>query len=250
MLAYPGPNRPPRSSSTRLNNADAIGLVFYPPSPRFVTPEQAARSLLDWGASAIGGTENTFEAGMSAAGDDKAAGARIFAIRVAPVSVVTARAMIDEVKGLATIRGYRGLPRGDTEALARAIVALSQLARIETVREAEINPLIVKADGVVAVDGLEGGVGHASLVFLVLGAPAQQGGLEQLVGRAPAFLRVIARLPSVARSNRPVLIAGETGIVMNNRVGRGPGQGQTPSAVATRTTTTPSAVRGLIRVSR
>ena len=32
--------------------------------------------------------------------------------------------MIDEVKGLAPIRGYRGLPEGDLEALAQAIVAL------------------------------------------------------------------------------------------------------------------------------
>jgi two-component system response regulator GlrR len=36
-------------------------------------------------------------------------------------------------------------------------------------------------------------------------------GLTQLVGRAPAFLRVMTRLPALARSNRPVLITGETG---------------------------------------
>jgi len=50
----------------------------------------------------------------------------------------------------------RSLPRGDIAALARAIAAVSRLALIENrvVNEAEINPLIVKADGVVAVDGL------------------------------------------------------------------------------------------------
>ena len=65
--------------------------------------------------------------------------------------------MIEQVKGLAVIRGYRGLPRGDTAALARAVAAFSQLAHLEPrVAEAEINPLIVKAEGqgVVAVDGL------------------------------------------------------------------------------------------------
>jgi succinyl-CoA synthetase beta subunit len=56
------------------------------------------------------------------------------------------------------IRGYRGLPRGDCEALAQAVAAMSQLACLpgRAVAEAEINPLIVKAEGqgVVAVDGL------------------------------------------------------------------------------------------------
>jgi succinyl-CoA synthetase beta subunit len=79
-----------------------------------------------------------------------------FAVRLAPVSVDDARAMIEEVKGLAVIRGYRGMPKGDLAALARAVSALSQIAFIEAVTEAEINPLIVKreGDGVIAVDGL------------------------------------------------------------------------------------------------
>jgi hypothetical protein len=66
--------------------------------------------------------------------------------------------MIEEVKGLAPLRGYRGLPEGDLDALAEAIVALSNIGRLpdRRVREAEINPLLVrrKGDGVVAVDGL------------------------------------------------------------------------------------------------
>ena len=82
---------------------------------------------------------------------------RDFAVRLAPVSVEEAARMIEEVKGLAVIRGYRGLPRGDTAALARAVSAFSQLASLAPrIAEAEINPLIVKAEGlgVVAVDGL------------------------------------------------------------------------------------------------
>ena len=79
-----------------------------------------------------------------------------FAVRLAPVSVEGARAMIEEVKGLAVIRGYRGMPKGDLDALAKAVSALSQIAYIDDVKEAEINPLIVKreGEGVVAVDGL------------------------------------------------------------------------------------------------
>jgi acyl-CoA synthetase (NDP forming) len=81
---------------------------------------------------------------------------RDYALRIAPVSEAEAAGMIEQVKGLASIRGYRNLPRGDVMALARAISALSRLALAKgrPVREAEINPLIVKADGVVAVDAL------------------------------------------------------------------------------------------------
>ena len=66
--------------------------------------------------------------------------------------------MISEVKAFALLRGYRGLPPGDIDALADAVVAFSALAllRGSTVAEAEINPLLVKpaGQGVVAVDGL------------------------------------------------------------------------------------------------
>ena len=79
---------------------------------------------------------------------------RDIALRLAPVSVEQAHGMIEEVKGLAVIRGYRNLPRGDLAALAHAVSAFSQLAAIADVQEAEINPLIVKREGVVAVDGL------------------------------------------------------------------------------------------------
>jgi acyl-CoA synthetase (NDP forming) len=79
-----------------------------------------------------------------------------FAMRLAPVTPEAAMQMIEEVKGLAVIRGYRGMPRGDCAALARAVAAFSQLAAFDDIAEAEINPLIVKPEGqgVVAVDGL------------------------------------------------------------------------------------------------
>src|SRR4051812_47430333 len=78
------------------------------------------------------------------------------AIELAPVDQALAIAMIERVKGLAIVRGYRNLPRGDVAALARALAALSRLALApgRPVREAEVNPLIVKRDGVVAVDVL------------------------------------------------------------------------------------------------
>lgn len=77
---------------------------------------------------------------------------REVSIRLAPVDTATARGMIAEVQGLTMLLG-RG---GDVAALADAVVAVSDLARINAPRiaEAEINPLIVKSDGVIAVDGL------------------------------------------------------------------------------------------------
>ena len=81
---------------------------------------------------------------------------RSFSVRIAPVSVETAHEMIGEIAELAVLRGFRNLPRGDCEALARSLHGLSLLAALPQVGEAEINPLIVRGEGngAVAVDGL------------------------------------------------------------------------------------------------
>jgi acyl-CoA synthetase (NDP forming) len=86
-------------------------------------------------------------------------------LRLAPVTLAQAWEMIQEVKLTQLVRGWRNLPLGDCEALAQAIVQFSKLASLQgaTVSEAEINPLFVQADGVVAVDGL-----------IVLGEPGAQ----------------------------------------------------------------------------
>jgi acyl-CoA synthetase (NDP forming) len=79
-----------------------------------------------------------------------------YALRLAPVTAEEAEEMIGEVKGLAVIRGFRGLPRGDVRALAQAVAAMSRLALVpgRPVAEAECNPVIVKPSGAVAVDSL------------------------------------------------------------------------------------------------
>jgi acyl-CoA synthetase (NDP forming) len=79
-------------------------------------------------------------------------------LRMAPVDLATAREMIGEVKALQALAGYRGKAAGDLEAVANALVALSQLAcqPALNVVEAEINPLLVRrvGEGVLAVDAL------------------------------------------------------------------------------------------------
>jgi acyl-CoA synthetase (NDP forming) len=77
-------------------------------------------------------------------------------LRLAPVGLASAREMIAELKGIAALSGFRGKPAVDLDALAQAIVALSEFASDPTIAEAEINPLIVRAQGqgVMAVDAL------------------------------------------------------------------------------------------------
>jgi acyl-CoA synthetase (NDP forming) len=95
---------------------------------------------------------------MLAAGGILAEIHRDRSIRLAPVDLAEAKAMIGEVAALKAFAGYRGGPAGDLDALGRALVALSQFAVLPApaVAEAEVNPLIVRpnGEGVIAVDAL------------------------------------------------------------------------------------------------
>ena len=66
--------------------------------------------------------------------------------------------MIDEVKGAKLLKGFRGKPAADIDALADTLVRVSHLAvQLEgSVAELDINPLMVlpKGQGVKAVDAL------------------------------------------------------------------------------------------------
>ena len=77
-------------------------------------------------------------------------------IRIAPVDITEAKKMIKEVKSLVTITGYRGLPEANVNIIANAIVNMSKFAFVKEIKEAEINPVIVKKEneGLVAVDGI------------------------------------------------------------------------------------------------
>ena len=78
------------------------------------------------------------------------------AVRPAPLGIEAAREMIQEVKGFALLRGFRGRPQGDLEALAKAVATFSLLALDEQIEEAEANPVLVMEDsgGVVMLDAL------------------------------------------------------------------------------------------------
>jgi acetyltransferase len=76
--------------------------------------------------------------------------------RVAPFGIETAREMIADLRGAKLFDGYRGAPAADKEALARALVAASEMAAAlgRRLKEADINPVFVGPSGAVAADAL------------------------------------------------------------------------------------------------
>ena len=65
--------------------------------------------------------------------------------RLVPISEAEAHAMIRELRTFPLLDGYRGQPKADVDSLARAIVAMSQLAaaNADLIETFEINPLMV-----------------------------------------------------------------------------------------------------------
>jgi len=78
--------------------------------------------------------------------------------RFAPFEVETAREMIADIKGAPLLRGYRGQPPLDIDALAETLARVSHLIadHAERIAEIDVNPLIVRraGHGVVAADAL------------------------------------------------------------------------------------------------
>ena len=73
--------------------------------------------------------------------------------RLAPTTPTEALRMLDDVRGAAILRGVRGLPAADREALAALIVNVSQLAAdFPEISEIDLNPVMASANGAIAVD--------------------------------------------------------------------------------------------------
>ena len=70
-----------------------------------------------------------------------------YSVHPAPVSIETAQQMIKNVRGFEPLRGFRGMPKGDLDALAECISLVSKLALCADISEAEINPIIIKKQG-------------------------------------------------------------------------------------------------------
>ncbi len=85
------------------------------------------------------------------------------ALRLCPITREDALEMIGEVKGARLLRGFRGAPAADVDALADVLVSVSQMAaQLEgSLGELDINPLMVlpAGQGVKAADALAVGAG-------------------------------------------------------------------------------------------
>jgi acyl-CoA synthetase (NDP forming) len=78
------------------------------------------------------------------------------AVRPLPIDRRDAQDMVDSLRGAALLRGARGRPRADTKALVDVVMAVARLAAAcgERLAELDLNPVVVRTKGAVAVDSL------------------------------------------------------------------------------------------------
>ena len=75
------------------------------------------------------------------------------AFRLCPLTDVDVSRMLDEVKGTALLRGYRGAPRGDENAVKDLLLRISAMVeKCPDIREMDLNPVKVLPEGVRVVD--------------------------------------------------------------------------------------------------
>ena len=76
--------------------------------------------------------------------------------RVPPFGKDEARRMLDELKGAALLRGARGRPKADINAIVDVIMKVQRLAMdlSDDLAELDINPLVALSKGAVALDAL------------------------------------------------------------------------------------------------
>ena len=73
--------------------------------------------------------------------------------RVVPLEERDAEQMIDEIKGVAILEGVRGQAAADKKAIKDAILSISRFVEAHPeVQEIDLNPIMVYADGAIAVD--------------------------------------------------------------------------------------------------
>jgi len=78
------------------------------------------------------------------------------ALALAPVGKAEARRMLERLKGFKLLQGYRGAPAADLDSVCEAIARISEFAAdyADEVEEIDVNPLLARPDGAVALDAL------------------------------------------------------------------------------------------------
>ena len=75
------------------------------------------------------------------------------ACRLCPISDRDATELLNEVRGVARLRGHRGKPVGDEAALRHVLLRVAGLLHgCPEIREMDVNPVMVRPHGVIAVD--------------------------------------------------------------------------------------------------
>jgi acetyl coenzyme A synthetase (ADP forming)-like protein len=75
------------------------------------------------------------------------------AFRIVPITDVDAHELVRSLRGSPLLFGYRGRPEVDAGALEQLLLRVGQLAdELPEISEMDLNPVVVGADGVVAVD--------------------------------------------------------------------------------------------------
>jgi acyl-CoA synthetase (NDP forming) len=73
--------------------------------------------------------------------------------RLAPLTAGDADALIDSIRSAPLLHGHRGTPAADVDALRDVLMRVSRLADdIPEISELDLNPVIARPDGAVAVD--------------------------------------------------------------------------------------------------
>ena len=78
------------------------------------------------------------------------------AFALAPVGKAEARLMLERLKGFKLLQGYRGSPPADLDAVCDAIARIAEFAAdfADQVEEIDVNPLLARPDGAIALDAL------------------------------------------------------------------------------------------------
>jgi acyl-CoA synthetase (NDP forming) len=75
------------------------------------------------------------------------------AVRITPITPTEADTMVRSLKTFPLLDGYRGAPKADLAALIDVLLRVSALVENHPqIAEMDLNPLIVRTEGVVAVD--------------------------------------------------------------------------------------------------
>jgi acetyl-CoA synthetase len=78
------------------------------------------------------------------------------ALAPAPIAPAQAEALVNQLKGVKLLQGFRGMPAVDLPGLAKVISDVSRFAadHRDTITELDINPLICTGTTITAVDAL------------------------------------------------------------------------------------------------